>query len=226
MTGDCPCCSGGPVLGRRRLFSLAAGGVAALTAATAAAAQDPQPGPVDPEDAPAPDGFGSLSPTPLTPPPPGPRHLKFRHLHTEKNLEVVYWDGGKYVWDAMQAVNQHLSDFRSKEVHPIDVRLLDILFTLQSLTGSKEPFRIVSAFRSPATNSMLSDQSAATNGATQVATRSLHMEGKAIDMRLNDVSLTGLRDAALALKGGGVGYYPDSGFIHVDIGPVRTWQGT
>lgn len=226
MTGDCPCCSGGPVLGRRRLFSLAAGGVAALTTATAAAAQDPQPGPVDPEDAPAPDGFATLTPTPLTPPPPGPRHLKFRHLHTEKNLEVVYWDGGKYVWDAMQAVNQHLSDFRSKEVHPIDVRLLDILFTLQSLTGSKEPYRIVSAFRSPATNTMLSDQSAATNGATQVATRSLHMEGKAIDMRLNDVSLTGLRDAALALKGGGVGYYPDSGFIHVDIGPVRTWQGT
>lgn len=224
MTGDCPCCSGGPVVGRRRLFSLAAGGMAALTTATAVSAGEPEP--VDPEEAPAPDGFASLSPTPLTPPPPGPRHLKFRHLHTEKNLEVVYWDGGKYVWDAMQAVNQHLSDFRSQEVHPIDVRLLDILFTLQSLTGSKEPYRIVSAFRSPATNTMLSGQSAATNGASQVATKSLHMEGKAIDMRLNDVSLTGLRDAALALKGGGVGYYPDSGFIHVDIGPVRTWQGT
>jgi uncharacterized protein YcbK (DUF882 family) len=73
---------------------------------------------------------------------------------------------------------------------------------------------------------MLADQSAATNGTSQVATKSLHMEGKAIDMRLNDVSLTGLRDAALTLKGGGVGYYPDSGFIHVDIGSVRTWQGT
>lgn len=226
MTGDCPCCSGGPVLGRRRLFSLAAGGMAALTTATAAAAQDPGPRPVDPEDAPAPDGFASLSPTPLTPPPPGPRHLKFRHLHTEKDLEVVYWDGGKYVWDAMQAVNAHLADFRSLEVHPIDVRLLDILFTLQALTGSKEPYRIISAFRSPVTNTMLSDQSAETNGTSQVARKSLHMEGKAIDMRLNDVSLTGLRDAALTLKGGGVGYYPDSGFVHVDIGPVRTWQGT
>lgn len=226
MTGDCPCCSGGPVLGRRRLLSLAAGGVAALTATTSASAQDAPAASVDPEDAPAPDGFASLSPTPLTPPPPGPRHLKFRHLHTEKNLEVVYWDGGKYVWDALQAVNQHLSDFRSLQVHPIDVRLLDILFTLQSLTGSKEPYRIVSAFRSAATNTMLSDQSAVTNGTSQVATKSLHMEGKAIDMRLNDVSLTGLRDAALALKGGGVGYYPDSGFIHVDIGSVRTWQGT
>jgi uncharacterized protein YcbK (DUF882 family) len=200
--------------------------MAALTATTSASAQDAPAASVDPEDAPAPDGFASMSPTPLTAPPPGPRHLKFRHLHTEKTLEVVYWDGGKYVWDALQAVNQHLSDFRSLEVHPIDVRLLDILFTLQSLTGSKEPYRIVSAFRSAATNTMLSGQSAATNGTSQVATKSLHMEGKAIDMRLNDVSLTGLRDAALALRGGGVGYYPDSGFIHVDIGSVRTWQGT
>jgi uncharacterized protein YcbK (DUF882 family) len=214
------------VLGRRRLFSLAAGGMAALTAASTASGKEPSAGAVDPEDAPAPEGFASLSPTPLTPPPPGPRHLKLRHLHTEKNLEVVYWDDGKYVWDALQAVNQHLADFRSLEVHPIDVRLLDILFTLQSLTGSKEPYRIVSAFRSAATNTMLADQSAATNGTSQVATKSLHMEGKAIDMRLNDVSLTGLRDAALTLKGGGVGYYPDSGFIHVDIGSVRTWQGT
>lgn len=226
MTGDCPCCIGGPVLGRRRLFSLAAGGMVALTTATAASAQEPSAPEVDPEEAPAPTGYASMSPTPLTPPPAGPRHLKFRHLHTEKNLEVVYWDDGKYVWDAMQAVNQHLADFRSQEVHPIDVRLLDILFTLQSLTGSKEPFRIVSAFRSSATNTMLAGQSAAANGTSQVATKSLHMEGKAIDMRLNDVSLTGLRDAALALKGGGVGYYPDSGFIHVDIGSVRTWQGS
>ncbi|MDP2259062.1 MAG: DUF882 domain-containing protein [Caulobacter sp.] len=207
-------------------MSLAAGGIAALTATTSASAREAPAASADPEGAPAADGFASMSPTPLTPPPPGPRHLKFRHLHTEKDLEVVYWDGGKYVWDALQAVNQHLSDFRSLEVHPIDVRLLDILFTLQSLTGSREPYRIVSAFRSAATNTMLQDQSAATNGASQVATRSLHMEGKAIDMRLNDVSLTGLRDAALALKGGGVGYYPDSGFIHVDIGSVRTWQGT
>lgn len=222
MKDDCPCCSGGPVFGRRHFLGL--GMIAAGVAATSASAQDNEPPIETPAGAPA--GFTPLSPTPLTPPPPGPRHLKFRHLHTEQNLEVVYWDEGRYVWDALQAVNQHLSDFRSKEVHPIDVRVLDILYTLQSLTGSKEPYRIISAFRSPATNEMLQGQSAAANGKTQVATRSLHMEGKAIDMRLNDVSLTGLRDAALALQGGGVGYYPDSGFVHVDIGPVRTWQGT
>ncbi len=223
MKEDCPCCSGGPIFGRRGFLGLGliAAGVAA---STAAGAREDEPAIELPAG--APEGFTPLSPTPLTPPPAGPRHLKFRHLHTEQNLEVVYWDEGKYVWDALQAVNQHLSDFRSKEVHPIDVRVLDILFTLQSLTGSREPYRIISAFRSPATNEMLSGQSAATNGKSQVATKSLHMEGKAIDMRLNDVSLTGLRDAALALRGGGVGYYPDSGFVHVDIGPVRTWQGT
>lgn len=226
MIGDCPCCSGGPVIGRRRLLSWgAAGGLAAAgLAAMPALAQDAA-APVDPEAVGTPEGF-SLSPTPITPPPPGPRYLKFHHLHTGKTLEAVYWEDGKYVWDAMQAINQHLSDFRSLEVHPIDVRVLDILFTLQSLTGSKEPFRIISAFRSATTNEMLAGQSAASNGSSQVAKKSLHMEGKAIDMRLNDVSLTGLRDAALALKGGGVGYYADSAFVHVDIGPVRTWQGT
>lgn len=218
------------MIGRRALLSLgvaglASGAAAASHAQDAPAAADPAPaGPRDdPEDA-YPDFL--LSPIPLTPPPPGPRHLKFHHLHTGEDLEAVYWDNGAYVWDALQAVNRHLRDFRSTEVHPIDVRLLDILFTLRSLTGSREPYRIISAFRSPATNAMLSDQSAATNGATQVARKSLHMEGKAMDVRLNDVSLTGFRDAALTLQGGGVGYYADSAFVHVDIGPVRTWQGT
>ena len=214
---------------RRSLLTAGLAGLATTAAATARA-QDAAPpaadsyGPRDdPEDA-YPDFL--LSPVPLTPPPPGPRHLKFRHLHTGENLEVVYWDDGKYVWDALGAINKLLRDFRSTEVHPIDVRLLDILFTLQSLTGSKEPYRIISAFRSPATNTMLSGQSAAANGSSQVAKKSLHMEGKAMDVRLNDVSLTGFRDAALTLQGGGVGYYPDSAFVHVDIGPVRTWQGT
>lgn len=216
------------MIARRSLLSAGLAGLAAGAAAEARAQDAPAapeaPGPRDdPEDA-YPDFL--LSPVPLTPPPPGPRHLKFHHLHTGEDLEAVYWDDGKYVWDALQAVNGLLRDFRSTEIHPIDVRLLDILFTLQALTGSKEPYRIISAFRSPETNEMLSGRSAATNGATQVAKKSLHMEGKAMDVRLNDVSLTGFRDAALALQGGGVGYYADSAFVHLDIGPVRTWQGT
>jgi uncharacterized protein YcbK (DUF882 family) len=124
------------------------------------------------------------------------------------------------------AIKTLLRDFRSGETHPIDVRLLDILFTLQAQTGSTEPYRIISAFRSSETNTALANQSAQVNGKSEVAKKSLHMEGKAMDVRLNDVALTGLRQAALALQGGGVGYYPDSGFVHVDIGRVRTWQGT
>jgi uncharacterized protein YcbK (DUF882 family) len=167
-----------------------------------------------------------LAPTPVAPPPPGPRRLSFHHLHTAEDLDVVYWRDGAYVWDGLMSIKALLRDFRSKEEHPIDVRLLDLLFTLRGQLGSTEPFRIISAFRSPATNEALADQSAQVNGSSQVAKKSLHMEGKAMDVRLNDVALTGLRDAALALKGGGVGYYADSAFVHVDIGPVRTWQGT
>lgn len=217
------------MIGRRSLLTAGLAGAASGVATIARSQEAAPPGPAptgprdDPEDA-WPDFL--LSPTPLTPPPPGPRHLKFHHLHTGENLEAVYWRDGGYVWEALQSISAYLRDFRSLESHPIDVRLLDILFTLQALTGSREPYRIISAFRSPGTNQALSDQSAATNGATQVAKKSLHMEGKAMDVRLNDVSLTGFRDAALALQGGGVGYYADSAFVHVDIGPVRTWQGT
>ena len=216
------------MIARRSLVSWGLAGLAGASAVKAVAGDqlpDPRPDPrTDPEA--VPDSF-SLSPVPLVPPPPGPRHLTFHHLHTGEDLEVVYWENDRYVWDALAAVRKILRDFRSEEEHPIDVRLLDILFTLRTLTGSKEPFRIVSAFRSATTNEMLSGQSAAVNGGdSQVARKSLHMEGKAMDVRLNDVALTGLRDAALSLQGGGVGYYPDSAFVHVDIGPVRTWVGS
>ncbi len=183
------------------------------------AQEEPLPEPASAEDL-------NLAPTPLRPPPEGPRRLAFRHLHTNEELDVVYWKDGGYVWDSLMSIKKLLRDFRSTEEHPIDVRLLDILFTLQTQFGSAEPYRVISAFRSPLTNAALADRSAQTNGKSEVATKSMHMEGKAVDVRLNDVALTVFRDAALALKGGGVGYYPDSGFVHVDIGRVRTWQGT
>lgn len=212
----------GPVIGRRRLLTRGLGGLTALGLLGGRAfAQDPE------DEGPAPAGNMLLTPVPTTPPPPGPRRLGFRHLHTNEELDVVYWQDGRYVWDAQQAINRLLRDFRSNEVHPIDVRLLDLLFTIHSITGSKEPYRIISAFRSVATNDMLRDQSGRANaGATQVAKKSQHSEGKAMDVRLVDVALTQLRDVALSLKGGGVGYYPDSDFVHVDVGPVRTWRGS
>lgn len=197
---------------------LAAASVGLLTRA-AVAQEEPPSEPLNAEDL-------NLAPTPIRPPPEGARRLAFRHLHTNEELDVVYWKDGGYVWDSLMSIKKLLRDFRSTEEHPIDVRLLDILFTLQTQFGSTEPYRIISAFRSPVTNAALQDRSAQANGKSEVATKSMHMEGKAMDVRLNDVALTAFRDAALALKGGGVGWYPDSGFVHVDIGRVRTWQGT
>ena len=208
---------------RRTLLKAGPGVLAAaslgLLTARASAQEEPPGEPVSAEDL-------NLAPTPVRPPPEGARRLAFRHLHTGEELDVVYWKDGGYVWDGLMSIKKLLRDFRSMEEHPIDVRLLDILFTLQKQFNSTEPYRIISAFRSPVTNAALQDRSAQANGKSEVATKSMHMEGKAMDVRLNDVALTAFRDAALDLKGGGVGWYPDSGFVHVDIGRVRTWQGT
>jgi uncharacterized protein YcbK (DUF882 family) len=148
---------------------------------------------------------------------PGERELTFTHTHTGERLSVLYADGGRYVSDALAAVNQLFRDFRTGAIHPIDPALLDLLHAVQTDTGSTAPFQIISAFRSPATNRQLQQ------AGSGVATRSLHMDGKAIDVRLADVPLARLRRAALARAGGGVGYYPESDFVHLDTGRVRRW---
>jgi uncharacterized protein YcbK (DUF882 family) len=102
-------------------------------------------------------------------------------------------------------------------VAAIDVRLLDLLHRVQAAVGSTRPFDVISGYRSPASNRMLAESTAG------VARRSLHMEGKAIDVRLPGLPLAELRRAGLTLQGGGVGYYPDSGFVHLDVGRVRAW---
>jgi len=147
----------------------------------------------------------------------GPRVLSFAHLHTAEKLEVEYMDGKRYLPQALSAVNHLLRDFRTGDVHDIDPALLDLLHALHAKTGSQRPFEIISGYRSPLTNAMLRSHS---NG---VASASLHMEGRAIDIRLADVPLASLRDHALDLGRGGVGYYPASNFVHVDTGRVRRW---
>ena len=146
-----------------------------------------------------------------------PRVLNFSHLHTGERLEVEYFSAGAYLPDALGAVNHLLRDFRSGDVGPIDPALLDLLHGLRERTGTSRPFQIISGYRSPATNRMLHERS---NG---VATKSLHMTGQAIDIRLADVPLARLRDAAKAAGRGGVGFYPGSDFVHVDTGRVRAW---
>ena len=145
------------------------------------------------------------------------RALTFHHTHTGERLAVEYFSRGTYVPDALVAINRHLRDFRTGEEHVIDPALLDLLHRLQLATGSERPFEVISGYRSPKTNQVLREKS---NG---VAASSLHMAGKAIDIRVADVRLAALRAAAIDLRAGGVGYYPESQFVHVDTGRVRMW---
>ncbi|WKB53079.1 YcbK family protein [Eleftheria terrae] len=149
----------------------------------------------------------------------GSRALKFAHLHTGERLSVEYFAQGAYLPDALAEINRLLRDFRTAEVKPIDPHLLDLLHGLAERTGTSRPFEIISAYRSPHTNEALRGKSAHSG----VATRSLHMTGQAMDIRLADVSLPDLRRAALSMGAGGVGYYPESRFVHVDTGRVRAW---
>jgi len=145
------------------------------------------------------------------------RSLTLHHTHTGEKLSVAYFERGTYIPDALATLNHFLRDFRTGDVHPIDADLLDLLFGLTRLTDTRLPFQIISGYRSPATNAVLRRASEG------VAAGSLHMKGQAIDIRLADVPLPKLRAAALAVRRGGVGYYPSSGFVHVDTGRVRTW---
>lgn len=145
------------------------------------------------------------------------RRLAFVNTHTGDTFADAYWEGGDYVPDAMAAINHVMRDHRSGETHAIDPRLLDQLHALNGLVEASAPFQIISGYRSPATNASLHERSSG------VATRSLHMDGRAIDIRIRGVELTRLRDAALGMNAGGVGFYQASDFIHVDTGRVRRW---
>ena len=145
------------------------------------------------------------------------REIGFKHLHTGERLVLEYFSGGRYIPESLEAINRLLRDFRSGEAGMMDPALLDLLHELKRLTGTTQPFEIISGYRSATTNAELRRRSAA------VASRSLHMTGRAVDIRLADVPLARLRDAALSLGRGGVGYYAGSNFVHVDTGRVRAW---
>lgn len=147
----------------------------------------------------------------------GGKGLSFYHTHTGESLKVVYWENGQYLPDALDSLNRLLRDFRTNEVSPITPALFDLLHRIQVGLDTREPFHVISAYRSPVTNQMLHDS---TSG---VASHSLHMDGLAMDVRVPGRDLRQVRQAALAQKAGGVGYYPASQFVHVDVGRVRHW---
>lgn len=148
---------------------------------------------------------------------PTQRILAMHNLHTGEETEVVYWRDGRYSDAALADLNQLLRDHRSGEVHEMDPQLFDQIYLLQRQLGIECPYQIISGYRSPTTNALLRSQS---NG---VAKRSLHMQGRAIDLRLPGCKLSHLRETALSMKAGGVGYYPKSNFVHLDTGRVRFW---
>lgn len=143
--------------------------------------------------------------------------LSFRHTHTDESLSVVYRSGGQYLPGALAQINHLLRDFRTGEIQPIDPALLDILHHVGNTCGGRR-FEIISGYRSPVTNAMLKK-----TGGGGVAKHSLHMEGRAIDVRIPGLDSAHLRDAAHALGLGGVGYYPVENFVHLDTGRVRSW---
>lgn len=145
------------------------------------------------------------------------RRLRFHNTHTGEELAATYWAEGDYVESELRDIDTVLRDHRSGDIHRIDTDLLDLLYVLQATVGSKRTFEVISGYRSPATNATLRSTSSG------VAKRSYHMQGKAIDIRLPGCDLKQLHTAALSIEAGGVGYYPDSGFIHVDVGPRRSW---
>ncbi|HKJ95710.1 MAG TPA: DUF882 domain-containing protein [Gammaproteobacteria bacterium] len=145
------------------------------------------------------------------------RRLAFHNLHTGEELETTYWRNGYYVPAAIRRINWILRDFRVGRAISMDMRLLDLLHRLDGELDARGRFQIISGYRSPQTNRMLRVRSGG------VAKHSLHIVGRAVDIRLPDYGLADLRDAAMALRMGGVGYYPRSAFVHVDTGRVRHW---
>jgi uncharacterized protein YcbK (DUF882 family) len=147
----------------------------------------------------------------------GSRCVSFVHTHTGETLTANYWQDGVYRPETLLQVNQLLRDFRTNEIHPIDPGLLDILFDLQRRAGTDSPFHVISGYRSPKTNEMLRESSSG------VAQHSMHLVGRAIDIRLESFPTARLGELARSLGRGGVGYYRVSDFVHVDTGRVRSW---
>jgi uncharacterized protein YcbK (DUF882 family) len=148
---------------------------------------------------------------------PAHKMLSFEHAHTGDKLKLTYFERGRYVKGALQEINYLLRDYHTDDIHPIDTALLDQLFDLKQTLGINKPFHIVSGYRSPATNAELRKHS---HG---VAEHSFHMQGRAIDIRVEGLHAKTIKNAALTMARGGVGYYPQNDFVHLDTGYIRNW---
>ena len=150
---------------------------------------------------------------------PGVKRAMLHNLHTGDSFNEVYWADGRYVPGALAEAMRVMRDWRNGEEHAMDPRLFDALHAINARLGTSQPFQLISGYRSPRSNAMLHSRSSG------VAEHSQHMLGKASDIRVQGVDLRRLRAAALDVGAGGVGYYPVSNFVHVDVARVRQWTG-
>lgn len=196
-----------PRVPHRRFFLRHAGRLSGVAVATVAGVMAARPARAAVASA-AVDGSGIA----------GAKRLALVHTHTGEQISLVYAEGAQYEPEALRSLDRFLRDHYSGSVGRIDPRLYDLLHRLQTSLEARGPFEIISGYRDERTNAHLRQ----TRGGG-VARKSLHMEGRALDVRLQGVALADLRDAALSLRAGGVGFYPRSGFVHVDTGRVRSW---
>jgi uncharacterized protein YcbK (DUF882 family) len=145
------------------------------------------------------------------------RRLRLYNPHGDEAFDDAYWANGLYFDDALQRISWIMRDNLTGEVHPVDPLLLDLLCCVTMPFETRQPLELLSGYRSHSTNELLRTEGAG------AAANSMHLVCKAADIRLAGVRLPALRHAALALRGGGVGYYPASAFVHIDTGPVRSW---
>jgi uncharacterized protein YcbK (DUF882 family) len=186
-----------PTVERRRLLRAGAGALAAALAAPAISRADV-----------------------MAPQAAEVRRAALHNLHTGDSFNEVYFESGRYVPQALAEAMRVLRDWRNGEEHVMDPRLFDTLHLISAKLETDRPFQIISGYRSPATNAMLHARSSG------VASNSQHTYGKAADVRIEGVDLSRLHEAALSLRAGGVGYYPVSNFVHVDVARVRQWTGS
>ena len=151
---------------------------------------------------------------------PEERSIELFNTHTHETVKVVYKRGNDFVPEALAKLNHVLIDHRSGKVHEMDPRLFDQLFDLAAAAGVEPSYEVISGYRSPESNAKL-----ASVPGSGVSKNSMHMQGRATDVRLKGITVERLRDLALAAKRGGVGYYRRSQFVHIDTGAFRTWTG-
>jgi uncharacterized protein YcbK (DUF882 family) len=150
-------------------------------------------------------------------PAPAERAIRLYNTHTGESLRSVFWAEGQFIPDALQDINKLLRDHRNNKIAPIDPKLIVLLNEVSDKFGDTQALHVISGYRSPESNAKLATRSGG------VARHSMHMDGKAIDIRIPGKNLAQLHKAAMSMRAGGVGYYPDSQFVHMDTGRVRYW---